>query len=134
MSHFAHIDANNIVTKVIAADQSFIDSGAVGPASEWIECSITHSFRGRYPGIGHMYDSTRDEFMPPKPEQYPSWIWNEQPGPNGAWVAPIPFPGTAVNKQLFDWDEATTSWIEKQPADILIELSGKMTQALYTNQ
>jgi len=44
MSHFAEISgSNNIVTRVIVAEQGFIDSGAVGTGSNWIQTSYnTH--------------------------------------------------------------------------------------------
>ena len=43
MSHFAKIDDDNIVTQVIVAEQSFINSGAVGDSSIWIQTSYnTH--------------------------------------------------------------------------------------------
>ena len=43
MSHFAKIDDDNIVTQVIVAEQSFINSGAVGDSSSWIQTSYnTH--------------------------------------------------------------------------------------------
>jgi len=40
MSHFAEISgSNNIVTGVIVAEQDFIDSGAVGTGSNWVQTS-----------------------------------------------------------------------------------------------
>ena len=40
MSHFAEISgSNNIVTRVIVAEQDFIDSGAVGAGSNWVQTS-----------------------------------------------------------------------------------------------
>ena len=40
MSHFAQISgSNNIVVNVIVAEQDFIDSGAVGTGSNWIQTS-----------------------------------------------------------------------------------------------
>ena len=40
MSHFAEISgSNNIVTRVIAAEQDFINSGAVGASSNWVQTS-----------------------------------------------------------------------------------------------
>ena len=44
MSHFAEISvSNNIVTRVIVAEQDFINSGAVGTGSNWVQTSYnTH--------------------------------------------------------------------------------------------
>lgn len=90
MSHYAQIDENNIVIQVIVADQDFIDSGAVGNPSSWLQTSYntrsglyyipnsdqldddqSKAFRKNFAGIGYTYDPIRDAFIPPKPnEQY----------------------------------------------------------------
>jgi len=118
MSNFARVDENNIVVEVIAASQDFINSGAVGPKEQWIECAVNHTIRGRYPGIGYTYDRFKEEFFPPRPPEFPSWIWNNVNGPEGRWIAPIPFPGNAVNGKTYDWDEATVSWVEVNPSSV----------------
>jgi hypothetical protein len=112
MNTFARIDENNIVVEVIVADQDFIDSGAVGPKESWVECCMEHSIRGRYPGIGHLYNVEMDEFLPPKPADYPSWVWNGKKGYEGVWTPPIPFSGNAVNGKTYQWDESTVSWVD----------------------
>jgi hypothetical protein len=78
MSHFAQIDDNNIVITVIVADQDFINSGAVGDPSKWIQTSYNtyggvHKLGGtplrkNYAGIGYTYDTQRDAFIPPCPD------------------------------------------------------------------
>ena len=68
MSHFAKVE-NGIVTQVIVAEQDFIDSGAVGDPSLWIQTSYTGSIRGCYAGIGFTYDADIDEFIPPVIEE-----------------------------------------------------------------
>ena len=68
MSHFAKVE-DNIVTQVIVAEQDFIDSGAVGNPSLWIQTSYTGSIRGCYAGIGFTYDADIDEFIPPAIEE-----------------------------------------------------------------
>jgi hypothetical protein len=114
MSHFAQIDENNIVTNVIVAEQDFIDSGAVGNPTTWIQTSYnTHGgvhtlggtpLRKNYAGIGFTYDSERDAFIPPK--SFDSWTLNEG---TCQYEAPTPKPDDG---KIYDWDEATTSWIE----------------------
>jgi hypothetical protein len=128
MSYFAKIDENSNVENIIAAEQEFIDSGAMGDPSTWIMCAIDGSIRGRYPGIGHPYDASRDEFLLPKPTQYPSWVWNNKPGLEGAWHPPIPFPGSREDGTLFDWNEETQSWDEKHLKDFLEEITQKITE------
>lgn len=82
--HFAEIE-NNIVKRVIVAEQDFIDSGAIGDPKNWIQCSYNTrggvhygqdgqpdggvQLRKNYPGIGWSFDANRDAFIPPKPTE-----------------------------------------------------------------
>lgn len=59
-TYFAQLDSNNIVTQVIVADQSFVDS--IG--GTWVETFMDSD--KKYAGIGFTYDATRDAFIPPK--------------------------------------------------------------------
>jgi len=68
MSHFAKVESG-IVTEVIVAEQDFIDSGAVGDPSLWIQTSYTDSIRGCFAGIGFTYDANLDKFIPPEIEE-----------------------------------------------------------------
>ena len=116
MAHFAHI-ANGIVDQVIVAEQDFIDSGAVGPASEWVQTSYnTHGgvhanggtpLRKNYAGVGYSYDAVRDAFIPPQP--YASWVLDDA---TCLWNAPVAMP---ADGKIYSWDEATTSWKEVAP-------------------
>ena len=118
MSHFAQIDENNIVTQVIVIEQDVVDSGLFGDPASWIQTSYNTSggvhllggtpLRKNYAGIGYTYDSTRDAFIPPKP--YNSWVLNED---TCLWEAPTPMPNDG---KIYNWDEATTSWVEVIPA------------------
>ena len=120
MSHFAQIDGNNIVVQVIVAEQDFIDTGLVGDPTHWIQTSYNTrggvhygadgqpdgqpALRKNYAGIGYTYDPVRDAFIPPK--VYQSWVLNED---SCLWEPPIPMP---ADGKMYNWDEATTSWIE----------------------
>ena len=123
MSHFAEINGNNIVQRVIVAEQDFIDSGAMGDPKNWIQTSyntsggVHHSpnfvepdggvaLRKNYAGVGYTYDKTRDAFVPPKPHL--SWVLDED---TCQWNAPTPYPDDG---KVYDWDEATTSWKEQE--------------------
>lgn len=68
MSHFAEIDKNYIVLRVIVAEQDFIASGAVGPAANWIQTSYNNSIRKNFAGVWYVYDPVRDAFIAPKPD------------------------------------------------------------------
>jgi len=118
MSHFAQV-INGIVTQVIVAEQDFINSGAVGPASEWIQTSYNTrggvhygqdgqpdngtALRGNYAGIGYVYDSIHDVFYAPQP--YLSWTIS---APTWIWTAPEPMP---TDGKPYLWDEPTKSWV-----------------------
>lgn len=114
MSHFAHVDENNIVTQVIVAEQDFINSGAVGDPASWVQTSYNtyagqHKnggtpLRKNYAGIGYSYDAGRDAFIPPKP--YNSWTLDED---TCLWNAPTPMP---TDGKIYTWNEDTLSWDE----------------------
>ena len=114
MSHFAQIDENNIVTRVIVIEQDVVDTGLFGDPNSWIQTSYNtyggvHTqggtpLRKNYAGIGYTYDSIRDAFISPKP--YNSWVLNED---SCLYEAPTPMP---TDDKIYSWDEATTSWIE----------------------
>lgn len=112
MSHFAEIDENNKVVRVIVADQEFINSGAVGDPKKWIQTSYNTNkgvhvgggvpLRKNYAGVGYTYDKERDAFIPPQP--YRSWKLDEQ---TGRWEAPVARPN---DKDVFEWDEEKVEW------------------------
>ncbi len=104
MSHFAEIDNNNIVQRVIVAEQDFINSGAVGDSFRWVQTSYNNNFRKNYAGKGYTYDQTRDAFISPQP--FPSWLLDED---TCRWEAPTPMPDDG---KMYEWDEDTTSWKE----------------------
>ena len=76
MAHFAKIE-NGVVREVIvvgnddapteAAGQAFIAS--VGLAGEWKQTSYNANFRGKYAGIGDIYDAVNDVFVAPTIEE-----------------------------------------------------------------
>jgi hypothetical protein len=113
MAHFAKIE-NGFVTDVIVAEQDFINT--LPDASSWVQTSYnTHGgvhknggtpLRKNFAGIGYAYDPVRDAFIPPKP--FASWLLNED---TCLWDAPTPMP---QDGKIYDWDEATTSWVEQE--------------------
>lgn len=113
MSYFAEVNQKGIVLRIIVADQSFIDSGALGNPKMWIETSYNtfegkHKLggvplRGNYAGKGFTYDKGKDVFIPPKP--YESWTYDEG---NVTWTAPKDKP---TDGREYDWDEEKKDWI-----------------------
>ena len=56
------------------------------------------------------YNTDIDAFVPPKP--FASWLLNES---TAQWEAPVAMPedaGTGEPPKRYQWDEATTSWVE----------------------
>tara|TARA_R110000796_G_scaffold249037_1_gene376412 strand:+ start:75 stop:446 length:372 start_codon:yes stop_codon:yes gene_type:complete len=120
MAHFAEVDSNNIVQRVIVISQENIDSGNWGSPSSWIQTSYnTHggkhydqegvedsgvALRYNYAGAGYTYDTDKDAFIAPKP--YPSWILVEA---TCQWEAPVAYPD---DDKKYVWDEDITNWVE----------------------
>ena len=121
MAHFAEIDENNIVTRVLVVGDDQENRGQeflandLGLGGIWKKTSYNtvggvHSnggtpFRKNYAGIGFTFDEARDAFIPPKP--FNSWNLNED---TCLWEAPIPMP--VEEGKIFTWNEDTTSWDE----------------------
>lgn len=78
MAHFAKVNADNVVQQVIVVnndmllDSEGVEQEALGSAfceellgGNWIQTSYNGNFRGRYAGIGMIYDPVADEFILP---------------------------------------------------------------------
>jgi len=122
MSHFAKV-VDNIVTKVIVAEQEFFDKFVDDSPGEWIQTSYntrggvhyepnsntpsadqSKALRKNYAGIGFTYDKDKDAFIPAQP--YPSWTLNET---TCLWDAPVAYP---EDSKLYIWNETITNWTE----------------------
>ena len=108
MSHFAEINENNVVIRVVVGNDSKSNEGLdwieKNLGGTWVKTSYNGRIRKRFAAIGYFYDKDRDAFIPPKP--FDSWLLNEE---TCLWEAQIPYPRD--NKQ-YSWEESTTSWIE----------------------
>jgi len=115
MAHYAKVE-NGIVTQVIVADKEFIDSGALGDPSTWLQTSY-NTFGGQhrsggtplrknYAGVGYLYMSDIDAFVPPKSN--PSWVLNAE---IGGWEPPFAKPDDGKN---YIWDESILNWKETE--------------------
>jgi hypothetical protein len=94
MAHWAEIDDNSIVVRVLVTDnndanndegyQWLIDN----LGGTWVKTSYNtfggiHKLGGKplrknYAGIGYTYDLTRDAFIAPKPTVKGVWVLNEE--------------------------------------------------------
>lgn len=122
MAHFAELDSNNVVLRVIVvgnkdtADANGVEKEHIGAAfcerlfgGNWKQTSYNGNKRKNYAGIGYTYDPVRDAFIPPKP--FNSWVLNED---TCQWKAPVDMPadaGTGEPPKRYTWDEATVSWV-----------------------
>lgn len=90
MAHWAELDENNIVVRVLVGDNNDPDEGYQwlidNLGGTWIKTSYNtiggvHALGGEplrknYAGVGMIYDSVRDAFIHPKPEGE-NWVFNE---------------------------------------------------------
>ena len=116
MAHFAELDSNNVVLRVVVidnkdtADASGIEKEYIGAAfcerlfgGTWKQTSYNGNIRKNFAGIGYSYmPAPIDGFAPPRP--YPSW--NLDPD-DCQWVAPVPMP---TDDQRYSWNEEAQSW------------------------
>ena len=120
MAHFAELDGNNVVTRVVVVGNDI--STAAGPLGNndmhvdgetwcinffkggtWKQTSYNHNFRKQYAGKGYSYDFAKDKFICPQP--YASWSLDG----NDDWQAPVTYPTDTTDKRI-NWDEAGQKW------------------------
>ena len=103
MAHFAEIDQNNKVLKVVVTSNNDVNEGydwlldTLG--GTWVQTSYNSNFRKQFAGIGFTYNEEADVFIQPQP--FPSWELDEA----FDWQPPVPSPG-----KDYMWDEDSLSW------------------------
>lgn len=108
MAHFAQIDADNTVVRVLVVpdeqehrgEEFLRDDLQLG--GRWIQTSYNNRIRKQYAGVGYTYNPTADVFVCPQP--FPSWTLDQ----NHDWQPPTPMP----SEGSWYWDEQTISWVE----------------------
>jgi hypothetical protein len=109
MAHFAEIDTNNTVLRVLVVPTAQEHRGQEYLADDlslggtWVQTSYTKRSRLRFAGIGSTYDPARDIFIDVQP--FPSWVLNEE---TTEWEPPVPCPPNDAAK--FIWDEVEQDW------------------------
>ena len=111
MAHYAFLNADSVVTEVIAGiDETELIEGLI--PETWYgnfrgqvckRTSYNNNIRYNYAGIGYTYDTARDAFIAPKP--YASWVLDEA---TCRWTAPVAMPSAGGP---WAWDESTESWV-----------------------
>ena len=129
MAHFAKLDENNIVTKVVVVHNDVATSESAGAAflnnryetsDSWKQTSYNTygnehrlggtPFRKNYAGVGFTYDASNDAFIAPKP--FDSFTLNDS---TYLWESPITFPDDG---KPYYWDETlyqsdnSKGWVE----------------------
>jgi hypothetical protein len=102
MAHFAELDGNNVVLRVIVVhnnellDADGAEQEALGQAfcvnllgGNWKQTSYNGTFRNSFAVIGGVYNSVKNVFIPPRPG--PEWSLNEE---TSMWGSNV----TSVNK------------------------------------
>jgi|TARA_R100001086_G_scaffold139742_1_gene73304 hypothetical protein len=117
MAHFAELDENNIVLRVVVVGDPHEADGEnwcknFFGTNNWKQTSYNtymgvHLYDGfarrkNYAGVGYSYDQALDAFIPPK--IHGSWILNTD---TCHYEAPIPHPDDGI---AYDWNESTGAW------------------------
>ena len=81
MAHFAQLDDTGTVIRVDVINNDVLDNlpfpdsepagqafmSELGLQGRWLQTSYSGAFRGRFAGIGYVYDDQADEFIDPRP-------------------------------------------------------------------
>jgi len=108
MAHFAELNSDNIVLRVVSVHDNEEENGSdfchnlLG--GQWIQTSYNGRIRKRFASPGFVYLPDADVFIAPQP--YGSWVLDE----NFEWQPPTPMPvegGWWWNEEKQIWDPAT---------------------------
>lgn len=108
MAHFAEIDQNNVVIRILVVPDDQEHRGQEFLADDlklggrWIQTSYNHRIRKQYAGIGFTYDEVADVFISPQPAP---WFYLDN---NHDWVCPIgikPEDGAQLTDEEWIWLE-----------------------------
>lgn len=119
MAHFAEIDENNIVQRVVVINNNILlDSNSNEQESlgvefctqtfggTWKQTSYNSNIRKNFASLGYSYNSSIDAFVPPKP--FDSWVLDTE---IAEYVAPVDRPNDG---NQYTWNEETTSWNQQE--------------------
>ena len=127
MAHFAELDSNNKVLRVIVVGNDIAANGGTLEDNDmhvdgetwcvnffkggiWKQTSYNNNFRKTYAGIGYTYDAAKNKFISPQP--HASWALDA----NDDWQAPVTYPTDTTDK-FISWDESNQKWTAKDFSD-----------------
>ena len=125
MAHFAELDSNNVVIRVVVVNTedtcdahgnekeyigaAFLENllGGTWKKTSYNSAGGVHKlggepFRANYAGIGSIYDPINDVFYSQQP--YPSWTIS---APDWIWKSPVPMP---QDNSPYAWNETNKTW------------------------
>ena len=128
MAHFAELDNNNVVLRVVVVGNDCVPSDEhidgetwcinFFKGGTWKQTSYNNNFRKQYAGIGYTYDAAKNIFISPQP--YASWSLDA----NDDWQAPVTYPtittygsNDPLDIYIISWDEAGQKWTTKDNED-----------------
>ena len=128
MAHFAELDNNNVVLRVVVVGNDCVPSDEhidgetwcinFFKGGTWKQTSYNHNFRKQYAGIGYTYDAAKNKFISPQP--HASWALDA----NDDWQAPVTYPtittygsNDPLDRYMISWDEAGQKWTAKDHED-----------------
>lgn len=121
MAHFAELDENNIVKRVLVVanhvitkdDKEYEELGVeflkniFGSSTIWKQTSYNRTFRVNHAGRGMAYDPENDMFYDPV-QPYPSFSYNVE---TGWWEAPVERPFLPDDRPCkIEWNEDTKTF------------------------
>jgi hypothetical protein len=128
MAHFAELDNNNVVLRVVVVGNDCVPSDEHVDGETWCinffkggtwkQTSYNSNFRKQYAGIGYTYDAAKNKFISPQP--HASWALDA----NDDWQAPVTYPtittygsNDPLDRYMISWDEAGQKWTAKDHED-----------------
>jgi len=128
MAHFAELDDNNTVLRVVVVGNDCVPSDEHVDGETWCvnffkggtwkQTSYNNNFRKQYAGKGFTYDAAKNKFISPKP--HASWSLDS----NDDWQAPVTYPtittygsNDPLDIYVISWDEAGQKWTAKDHED-----------------
>jgi len=100
MAHFAELDNNNVVLRVVVVGNDCVPSDEHVDGETWCinffgggtwkQTSYNNNFRKQYCGTGYTYDAAKNKFI--SPQTYASWALDADDN----WQSPVAYPTTTT--------------------------------------